>query len=516
MKRCLRVIIAIAVMTALTSTSLCAASLVVHHPDFQCRLGVKLYVQVGDVAKDVTLKAVLTSDKGMDEGLVHRAGPLSAEEVLTCDFRKLPAATYTLRISLSDGRKTARTWKKPHDGIPRVGIDQNNAVCIDGKPFFPVAPWFIADEKEIKAWDKQINTLNGVGFKRSGYSIAGCRAFLDLARKHNKMAIVPGRGSYWPNGGKDTGTCYYSDADGKKQKDRKADHAKMAEYVTALKDHPALLLWHWKDEPELDNAKNCIPPAEVRKWAEITRAGDPQHPVFLNTGGGKFGRPVGNWGYKHIKTYTFHHNGIQGPRKVLLADVISQDYYPIENRNDSNYEISIENMCLSMDRMREWNHNLAPLMSCVETCDIRKKDAGPPTPTELRLLCWANIIHGARGIVWFHHFNPTPPQNMAEMARFVEQVTRLTAAVCGPKYTGMITKAEAKGGRVDFMATTVGADLYIIAANLKRQAETLTFALDVSPKKIEVVDERRGIKAQGKTFTDHFGPLAVHIYRVSK
>ena len=38
------------------------------------------------------------------------------------------------------------------------------------------------------------------------------------------------------------------------------------------------------------------------------------------------------------------------------------------------------------------------------------RPGGPPTPAELRLLCWAHILHGARGIVWVHHFTETPPE----------------------------------------------------------------------------------------------------------
>jgi hypothetical protein len=333
------------------------------------------------------------------------------------------------------------------------------------------------------------------------------------------MAIAPGRGAYWPNGGQETGTCYYTGPDGKRTKDRKADHAAMAEYVKALRDHPALLMWHWKDEPELDNAKNAIPPAEVRRWAEICHQNDPHHPVFLNTGGQKFGRPEGNWGYNHIRTYTYHHNGIEGPHKVLLADVISQDYYPIENQNDKNYKITIENMCLAMDRMRAWNHGLAPLCSCVETCDINARDpGGPPTPAELRLLCWANILHGARGIVWFHHFTETPPENFKEMARFLDQVTRLTPAVCGPAYGGKVAKKEAGDGRVDIMATEHAGKVYLFAANLKREAEKVRFTVEALARggKVEVFDEKRSIESAGGEFEDAFAPLAVHIYVIRK
>lgn len=484
------------------------------HADFHARLGIKVYAHIGGNAPDATLKAVLTCDQGRLSKTVAEKKGLKALEVVTLDLRELPAGKYTLMITLSDGRTAVRTWEKPYGGIPRVGIDENNALCIQGNPFFPVTPCFVGSEEEMRKWSPYVNAFNGVGFVVSRYNIDGCREFLDLCAKHGKPAIAPGRGDYWPNH-TNTGTCYYTDRNHGKAKDRAADHEAMTGYVKALKDHPALLMWHWKDEPDIDYP-NHIPPTEVRQWAEICHRYDPHHPVIMNLSGMPFGRPSRNWSYKHIQTYTYDYHDIPGLQKVLLADILSQDYYPIENQNDKFFEVSIENLCLAMDRMRDWNRGLAPLMACVETCDMRKPDIGPPTPAELRLLCWINIIHGARGIIWFHYFNPTPKENFAEMARFLQQVSRLTPAVCGPVYAGAITKQEAGGGRIDLMATVSAGQIYLFAANLKRKPEKVTFKLDFSPKTIEVVDENRRVTANGRVFTDDFASLAVHIYRISK
>ncbi|MBN2582879.1 MAG: hypothetical protein JXL80_07390 [Planctomycetes bacterium] len=491
-----------------------AADLDLDHADFHARLGITIYVHVGEGAGGKSLKAVLTSDKGLEKTIAEKKG-LKGVEPVTLILRELPAAKYTLAISLSDGRKAVRTWEKPYDGAPRVGVDENNAICVEGKPFFPVCPWCVTDESEIKEWSPYINTLHGMGFKKDQWTLDGFRKVLDLAAKHNMKVIGPVRGSYWPRGGAETGTCYYKNEAGKKVKEKIADHVAMAEYVEVLKNHPALLLWNWHDEPELDNGDNCNPPEEVRKWTLLAHEHDSQHPVMLNTGG-KFARPMDNWAIAHIKRYTYEFNGIPGPQKVLLADVISQDYYPVESGNDPNYPGTFETMCTSMDRMVQWNRNLTAFLACVETCDIRADGDAPPTPAELRLICWGNIIHGARGLTWFHYFNPTPKENFAEMARFLKQITALTPAVCAAKYEGDIEKKETADGRVDFMATELDGQIYVFAANVLRKATKATFTLDFAAKKVEVVDENRTVAAKGKTFTDSFEPLAVHIYRISK
>ena len=135
-------------------------------------------------------------------------------------------------------------------------------------------------------------------------------------------------------------------------------------------------------------------------------------------------------------------------------------------------------------------------------------------------MVWANILHGAKAILWFHYFGPTPPEVKAEMARLLEQVTRLSPAVLGPDYAGRIEKTErAEGGRVDLLARQIEGDdtaVYVFALNLCEAADKVTFTADFEPKKIEVVDENRILEPDGRTFTDAFDPLAVHIYRLQR
>lgn len=496
-----------------------AAELELHHADFHARVGMKVYAAVGDAALAASgLQATLKGPAG-EKTVLDKKGKLDAEEAISLNFRELSKGKYLLNVNLLDQegkslKSATREFEKPYDGVPRVGLDENNAICVKGKPFFPVTSWCLSSEADLAKWAPYVNTFQGVGFNPPDWTIEGCRRIMDLAQKHGKMYIGPVRGAYWAKGGPVTGTCWYKDENGKKVQEVTADHEKIAAYVDALKDHPALLLWHWHDEPELGD-KVFISPEESRKWAEISHQHDSQHPVKLNNSGGWFSRPLENWAYKRIKTYTYQGNTIPGPRRVTLADVMCQDFYPIAYQNDKPYDNSVEAMCLGMDRMVELNRNLTGFMACVETCDMDlKKPAPAPTPEEIRMLCWANIVHGARGINWFHYFAETPRENLAEMARFLEQITRLTPEVCGPVYTGRITKTEAKGGRVDFMATQTGHTVTLFAVNLKRTPETVTFTLDKAPKRITVVDENRTLEVKDQVFTDSFAPLAVHIYRL--
>jgi len=371
-----------------------AAELELHHPEFHARLGLRISAFIGDKGKTLSMKAVLEGPDGK-KVLHEKQAPLAEQEDFILRLNNLKAGDYSLKVALSDGRTALRKWHKPYDGIPRVGIDENNAIRVEGKLFFPVFPWGIGEQDKIDRFKDCINTLNGVGFNKENYPLSGFRKVLDMAHKNGLMMIGPNRGNYWPNG--QNGTRFYK-VDGKKQRDRTADLKVVSEYIEAAKNHPALLFWNWVDEPELANGGNCIPPAKVRKLLEQNHRLDPQHPVFLNTGGGKFCRPKDNWGYKHIRNYTYMHAFKDRP--ALLGDVICQDYYPVKQRDDKNYPGSFEHLTIAMDEMVRMNRNLTPFGSFVETCVLPRgeKEKAPPTPTELRLMCWLNIIHGARMI----------------------------------------------------------------------------------------------------------------------
>jgi len=80
---------------------------------------------------------------------------------------------------------------------------------------------------------------------------------------------------------------------------------------------------------------------------------------------------------------------------------------------------------LAFDLDRRYNRDLTPVFANVATA------GSPPTPAQLRLVFWAHVIHGARGIAWFHYFGETLPENRAEMARCLDLTTRLTPVICG-------------------------------------------------------------------------------------
>ena len=242
-----------------------AAELEMRHPDFHARLGMRLYAVVGEGSGKAELKASLTGPAGT-KVILDKKNTLAKEEVITLDLRELPKGKYALKVELLDDsgevlKAASREWEKTYDGIPRVGLDENNAVCVGGRLFFPLMCKGIDGDENVKKWSAYANTLKHVGFAEKCYTPEGFQGWMDTAAE-------------------------------------------------------------------------VIDPNEVRRWTDLCHQLDSQHLVFCNVSGEPFARPKGNWAYNRIRSYTYLFGPRDGSgRRALIADVISQDYYPIEDAN---------------------------------------------------------------------------------------------------------------------------------------------------------------------------------------
>lgn len=164
-------------------------------------------------------------------------------------------------------------------------------------------------------------------------------------------------------------------------------------------------------------------------------------------------------------------------------------------------------------------------------------------PEDTRAEVWMAIIQGARAIGYFTHkwFDPdgtpnyssfAPSREMqAELKRLNDQLTRLAPAILADRPTVSIGMSMSEDLPCHLKATQLDGDLYIFAQNidLGKDAAKLQQFDPISPRsgqgtitvvglkagtQVEVVDEHRGITAEEGQFTDDFGPLAEHVYRV--
>ncbi|NLX60173.1 MAG: hypothetical protein GXY74_13930 [Phycisphaerae bacterium] len=493
------------------------------------RIAQKVYCQIDNVSPTDKLVARL------DGAVIHeKVGELEAEEVFTADYRQLLAGEHTLLVEIRDASDAVRgtaskTWIKVEDGIAAVGIDENNALCRNGQPFFPVTPWGL-DTNYFAQWQPYINCLHGQGWNVPD-NPTGWINYVASASSVGLPVIGPAQGNYWP-GGRTSNIYEDPPGSGIWVHATAVDIDQLGVYVNSTKDHPAMFMWNWKDEPDLGGATEYIPATEVKRWTDKCHELDGNHPHLVNIVGYSFTHgPEPNWNQERAQSYCFlysdRHNVTMGTnlpfdRKTCCADVMAFDYYPYEYATRYTW-CSLEDSLLAVDRLRGWNYNLIPTMTWIETCDIRSAPDYPwtpaPTPTELRNMCWTNVIHGVKGIQWFHYFEPTPSENYAVMAQFKTQITELTPVVLGPEECDTeVTDVEAGGGRVDIMTREYNGQLYVFAAEIRAQTEVVRFNVDqlALGTQIAVYGEGRTLLSESGYFEDSFSPLAVHIYVVEK
>ncbi len=497
------------------------STLEIYMADPEVRIAQKIFCQIKNVKNNYRLRAILDSTL-----IYEKKGDLQDEEIFVADYSSLRAGEHNLTVQLLNGTekivaKAEKNWTTLHDGIPKVGINELNAICTDGTPFFPITS-FMLNRSKFSNWPYPspldmascINTLYFEGYYPE-HNIASWKDYIQSGYSQGWYVIGPGR---W---------------DGfDKQNPRASDTNKLVEYVTATKDFPGLFGWVWDDEPNL-GGRNKYNPAEIyRKWTELTHSYDTNHPVWVLYYGYQFTHNGSKYHTNRMKEYCYLFNEDRFGKKTAIADIVSLDYYPYEYATWHNW-VSLEDYALALDRARKWNYDLFPIATCIESQDLHDpqkkghdKPCGSPLrnnrgwtpgpdPVQLKNLIWVSVIHGVKAIQLFHYFCPIPKENVAVLQKFKKQIEKLTPVILGPEQSGIsIAKMEHNGGRVDIMVRENDHRFYIIAANLKEKKENVTFRIaGISDgTTVDVYDEDRKINIQKGSFSDSFEKLAVHIY----
>ena len=188
-----------------------------------------------------------------------------------------------------------------------------------------------------------------------------------------------------------------------------------------------------------------------------------------------------------------------------------------------------------VDKIYAENGGLMPVFSWIETEDIAENDYATgqkptpwtPTPAQVNMLVWINLVHGVKGINWFPgQFGNTPDYNYVEMHRIYLQLTALTDVILGPDVGFAVSdNSNIEGNRVDTMVRKNGTDIWLFAVRLTEISSSgvpeqndiqTTFTIpNFGSGSVMVYDEGRSLSVSNGQFTDTFVPNAVHIYKIS-
>jgi hypothetical protein len=142
-----------------------------------------------------------------------------------------------------------------------------------------------------------------------------------------------------------------------------------------------------------------------------------------------------------------------------------------------------------------------------------------------------NVIHGAKGIIWFPYFDMANSGRWTAMKKFTDQMALLAPIVLGPELARTVTDdANAPLKRVDAMIREKDGVVYVIAARVTEpdpvkgakyqgvEPESITVNFTVTGlagnTTATVVDEGRTVSLINGQFTDKFVKNAVHIYKI--
>ncbi|NLF32336.1 MAG: hypothetical protein GX591_15780 [Planctomycetes bacterium] len=500
--------------------------------DPEVRIGQKIYCRTFNVNDDDTLEAVL-------DGAVifSRSGSqVQAEEMFTADYSNLTAGEHTLAVRVVAPDRTVRgqsvrTWTTLHNGVPHVGINVNNALCIDGEPYLPITSWMFDKDRFSDPLSTTINTLLSVGWYPE-VNLPNWQDYLGRGQAQGWYAAGPGS---WA--GKASGHVIDSDLDS------------LAAYVAATKDHPALLTWFWDDEPDLyaDNA------AGTRLLHETTHQYDTNHPTWVNLVGYNFTHGDQGWSNNRAKEYCYLYNEPLLGERTLMADIVGLDYYPHEYSTHYDF-CNLSDYLLAIDRLRAWNYDLVPTASFIQPCDEAAPGnprlgsrtwSPPPTGPQVKNLVWLTLIHEVKVLSWFHHFEwvtNDPRPNLSAMQETVAWITDLTPVIlsAGEDVTTGVSVTPADGYRVDIMTRLDDQEnLYVFSGevrdwgdpvyiwpdpedtstayfNIPQGSFTARFDVEGLPAgtAIAVYGEDRAITSEAGYFEDTFDVHDVHIYVV--
>lgn len=492
------------------------------------RLAQYLYVQIPEAYQknSTKLSVSLIGDKSGEDSLLSKTN-LSSEEIVFLDHKPLGIDNYVIQAKLldSEGRQIpGGIWRdkfsKRYSGIPKVGIDENNSFRVSGELFFPMAP-FILDESKMPTYIEKagINALDMVGYY-STHTPTTWQKYLDAANLQQLKVMGPGRGEYFID--------FAPSAANRWKYNHNPD--RMAKYVQATKDHPAMFAWNWQDEPNLGGWAEKTYPPTLAAWAYVAHREDPHHPSFNSFVGSDWSKYYGT----KPNFFDYLKSGMFMGGKKWSQDILSWDTYPITQRLSPILNFSDMGPYAAyldaVDRAQANNRYLLPFMSVLQPC--KGLTSSIVSEEQVYLETWLNVIHGAKGIIWFNYFDMANTGRWAAMKKFADQIKVLAPAVlqADPSRTIMDT-ANSGLNRVDTMIREHNGDIFIFAARVTEpepiegakyrgvEPEEITVNFSVSglsgSTSAMVVDEGRYVSISEGQFADTFNKNTVHIYKIS-
>jgi hypothetical protein len=288
-------------------------------------------------------------------------------------------------------------------------------------------------------------------------------------------------------------------------------------YVNYSKADGNLLMWTWKDEPDIGSAPGQVAPSRMLALTQATHNNDPNHPVITNLAGYPFSNindRRNGWHYPIVANSS-----------ELISDVYSADMYPYIYQSSG---WTVAQWLAGIDKQQAYTYNLVPWFTFVEAgiqpCSNPPTCAGGagPTPAQLTMEAWLAVIHGVKGISWWgSDLTYSDSAHLAAMAAFATRASQLTSVILGTSGRTVTSNCTTDHNRVDAAVRESGGYVYVLAARLTDVGEQSDPAINaqfnvsgVGSGSASVVGENRSVAVSGGVLADSFSTYGVHIYQI--
>jgi hypothetical protein len=260
-------------------------------------------------------------------------------------------------------------------------------------------------------------------------------------------------------------------------------------------------------------------PSKVLDHYVAIKAADSSRPVFMTLTGHFL---------PFFKKWSDEQRTALYPAYIRAADVVGYDIYPIYGWNKPEWLGLVHDGTKELCRLA----GKRPVYAWIETSRGGQwtgalENQKPVRPEHIRAEVWMAICRGATAIGYFTHiWKPeykqfgVPPENVRAMRQINEQISGLAPVILSGDADVKANIRIDGGLSADIMARNHGGYLYLFAISYDPRQTAGGAVIEVEGlergAKIDVVDENRTLEAADGTFTDEFGPLDVHIYRIAR
>ncbi|HXJ63083.1 MAG TPA: hypothetical protein VNN79_04955, partial [Actinomycetota bacterium] len=190
------------------------------------------------------------------------------------------------------------------------------------------------------------------------------------------------------------------------------------------------------------------------------------------------------------------------PGLIAKSDVVGFDLYPLQEFCRADWLPDVAAAQHELVRLARGR----PTFQWIEAQSWRcRQPKLMVTPETLRAESWLSVVGGARGIGFFPadwDFVVTPA-----IAAIAKEVAAIGSGLLGPDV------AASASGPVLAAARSSNGALYVFAVNPTRTAARANVTVPGLAGRVGMVlEEGRKVTASGDSFSDDFGPLAVHLY----